>query len=164
MLKPSVTIPSRHRHNRPHLSVNGLKGYHTHVKRDAQSLIDDFSNPARAPHIAISVDMLDTGIDIPEIVNLVFFKMVRSKTKFWQMVGGCLSLRMLGDPGSRSKLWKAPDRAISESGENRGQVLAHGEFQPAAAFHDRENGRNLRSRQWAADVYPVLSAQGHGTH
>jgi type I restriction enzyme R subunit len=31
--------------------------------------------------------MLDTGIDIPEIVNLVFFKMVRSRTKFWQMVG-----------------------------------------------------------------------------
>ena len=43
-----------------------------------QSLIDDFSNPAKAPHLAISVDMLDTGIDIPEIVNLVFFKMVRS--------------------------------------------------------------------------------------
>ena len=59
----------------------------------AQSLIDDFSNPARAPHIAISVDMLDTGIDIPEIVNLVFFKMVRSKTKFWQMVGRGTRLR-----------------------------------------------------------------------
>src|SRR5688572_26545938 len=43
--------------------------------------------PARDPHIAISVDMLDTGIDIPEVVNLVFFKLVRSKTKFWQMVG-----------------------------------------------------------------------------
>ena len=41
----------------------------------------------KAPHIAISVDMLDTGIDIPEVVNLVFFKLVRSKTKFWQMVG-----------------------------------------------------------------------------
>jgi type I restriction enzyme, R subunit len=53
----------------------------------AQSLIDDFSNPATTPHIAISVDMLDTGIDIPEIVNLVFCKPVRSKTKFWQMVG-----------------------------------------------------------------------------
>jgi len=53
----------------------------------AQSLIDDFSNPARSPHIAISVDMLDTGIDVPEIVNLVFFKLVRSKTKFWQMIG-----------------------------------------------------------------------------
>jgi type I restriction enzyme R subunit len=53
----------------------------------AQSLIDDFSNPTKAPHIAISVDMLDTGIDIPEILNLVFFKLVRSKTKFWQMIG-----------------------------------------------------------------------------
>jgi len=53
----------------------------------AQSLIDDFSVKDRPPHIAISVDMLDTGIDVPEIVNLVFFKMVRSKPKFWQMVG-----------------------------------------------------------------------------
>jgi type I restriction enzyme R subunit len=53
----------------------------------AQSLIDTFSNKEKAPHIAISVDMLDTGIDIPEVVNLVFFKLVRSKTKFWQMVG-----------------------------------------------------------------------------
>ncbi|GEL19195.1 type I restriction-modification enzyme R subunit C-terminal domain-containing protein [Pseudonocardia asaccharolytica] len=53
----------------------------------AQSLIDRFANPAKAPHIAISVDMLDTGIDVPEVVNLVFFKLVRSKTKFWQMIG-----------------------------------------------------------------------------
>lgn len=53
----------------------------------AQSLIDDFSQSAKAPHIAISVDMLDTGIDVPEVVNLVFFKAVRSKTKFWQMIG-----------------------------------------------------------------------------
>ena len=53
----------------------------------AQSLIDDFSQKNKPPHIAISVDMLDTGIDIPEVVNLVFFKLVRSKTKFWQMVG-----------------------------------------------------------------------------
>lgn len=53
----------------------------------AQSLIDNFSAKEKAPHIAISVDMLDTGIDIPEVVNLVFFKLVRSKTKFWQMLG-----------------------------------------------------------------------------
>ncbi|ODS92675.1 MAG: restriction endonuclease subunit R [Comamonas sp. SCN 65-56] len=53
----------------------------------AQSLIDDFAQKDRAPHIAISVDMLDTGIDVPEVVNLVFFKIVRSKAKFWQMVG-----------------------------------------------------------------------------
>src|SRR5215469_9619127 len=70
----------------------------------AQSLIDDFSNPARGPHIAISVDMLDTGIDIPEVVNLVFFKMVRSKTKFWQMVGRGTRLRPdLFGPGRDKK-------------------------------------------------------------
>lgn len=59
----------------------------TYKTEYAQSLIDDFSNKNKAPHIAISVDMLDTGIDVPEVVNLVFFKIVRSKTKFWQMVG-----------------------------------------------------------------------------
>jgi type I restriction enzyme, R subunit len=53
----------------------------------AQNLIDDFSNPEKPPHIAISVDMLDTGIAVPEAVNLVFFKLLRSKTKFRQMVG-----------------------------------------------------------------------------
>ncbi len=53
----------------------------------AQTLIDDFSDVAKAPHIAVSVDMLDTGIDVPEVLNLVFFKPVRSKTKFWQMIG-----------------------------------------------------------------------------
>ena len=52
-----------------------------------QSLIDDFSNKDKPPHIAISVDMLDTGIDIPEVANLVFFKPVYSKIKFWQMIG-----------------------------------------------------------------------------
>lgn len=51
------------------------------------SIIDDFSDKNKLPQIAVSVDMLDTGIDIPEILNLVFFKKVRSKTKFWQMIG-----------------------------------------------------------------------------
>lgn len=72
--------------NYPH-----LKGQFAQVidyqTKYAQSLIDDFSIADKAPHIAVSVDMLDTGIDVPEVVNLVFFKMVRSKTKFWQMVG-----------------------------------------------------------------------------
>lgn len=53
----------------------------------AQSVIDEFSDPKKLPQIAISVDMLDTGIDIPEILNLVFFKKVMSKAKFWQMIG-----------------------------------------------------------------------------
>ena len=59
----------------------------THGVTYAQSLIDDFSVKDKAPHIAISVDMLDTGIDVPEVLNLVFFKPVRAKSKFWQMIG-----------------------------------------------------------------------------
>lgn len=50
-------------------------------------LIDKFSTKEKMPQIAVSVDMLDTGIDVPEILNLVFFKKVRSYSKFWQMIG-----------------------------------------------------------------------------
>lgn len=53
----------------------------------AQSAIDEFSESDKLPRIAISVDMLDTGIDVPEVLNLVFFKKVMSKAKFWQMIG-----------------------------------------------------------------------------
>jgi type I restriction enzyme R subunit len=59
----------------------------THTVEYNQTLIDDFSIRDKPPHIAISVDMLDTGIDVPEVVNLVFLKPIRSKTKFWQMLG-----------------------------------------------------------------------------
>lgn len=65
----------------------------THAVDYAEALIDDFSEATKAPYIAVSVDMLDTGIDIPEVVNLVFFKPVRSKAKFWQMIGRGTRLR-----------------------------------------------------------------------
>ncbi|MGE3256513.1 MAG: type I restriction-modification enzyme R subunit C-terminal domain-containing protein [Pseudonocardia sp.] len=65
----------------------------THGTRYAQNLIDAFSTTDKPPHIAISVDMLDTGIDVPEVVKLVFFKMVRSRSKFWQMIGRGTRLR-----------------------------------------------------------------------
>ena len=58
-----------------------------HYATYPQSLLDDFARKDRAPHIAISVDMLDTGIDVPEVANLVFFKPVYSRIKFWQMIG-----------------------------------------------------------------------------
>lgn len=52
-----------------------------------EELIEHFSIKQDLPQIAVSVDMLDTGVDIPEILNLVFFKPVKSKVKFWQMIG-----------------------------------------------------------------------------
>lgn len=53
----------------------------------AQNIIDTFEVRGKMPQIAVSVDMLDTGIDVPDILNLVFFKPVHSKIKFWQMIG-----------------------------------------------------------------------------
>ena len=69
----------------PHL--NGYAMVIDNYTNYAQSAIDEFSEAKKLPQIAISVDMLDTGIDVPEVLNLVFFKKVMSKAKFWQMIG-----------------------------------------------------------------------------
>ena len=55
--------------------------------------------------IVVSVDMMDTGVDIPEVVNLVFFKRVLSKIKFWQMIGRGTRLCPKVDPISPSKAY-----------------------------------------------------------
>lgn len=76
----------------------------------AQTLIDDFSKKDGAPHIAISVDMLDTGIDVPEVVNLVLFKLIRSKTKFWQIIGrGTRLCPDLFGPGEHKEFFRVFD-------------------------------------------------------
>jgi type I restriction enzyme, R subunit len=82
----ALFIQERFDKSYPHLKgkfCRVIDNYETY----AQTLIEDFSQKEDDPIIAISVDMLDTGIDVPEIVNLVFFKLVRSKTKFHQMMG-----------------------------------------------------------------------------
>lgn len=79
-------IAERFDANYPHYKSNFAKVITCEVA-GAKGLIESFKKKDSEPHIAISVDMLDTGIDVPEAVNLVFFKMVRSKAKFWQMVG-----------------------------------------------------------------------------
>ena len=70
----------------PEYKGNFAKAVYTGINY-VESTMDDFEVKEKLPQIAVSVDMLDTGIDIPEILNLVFFKRVRSKTKFWQMIG-----------------------------------------------------------------------------
>ena len=101
-LGKTIIFAKNHRHaqfivdrfdaNYPHLKGSFARLIDYSVEYP-QSLIDDFSIVDKAPHIAISVDMLDTGIDVPEVLNLVFFKIVRSKTKFWQMIGRGTRLR-----------------------------------------------------------------------
>lgn len=67
----------------------------THNEPKAQEFIRRFCDEEkeRLPQIAISVDMMDTGIDAPSCVNLVFYKPVKSFTKFWQMIGRGTRLR-----------------------------------------------------------------------
>ncbi|MEB3332233.1 MAG: type I restriction-modification enzyme R subunit C-terminal domain-containing protein, partial [Synechococcaceae cyanobacterium] len=97
--KHAEFIRERFDRNYPHLAGKAARVIDNQVKY-AQSLIDEFADPGSNLRIAISVDMLDTGIDIPEIVNLVFFKPVRSRTKFWQMVGrGTRTCKDLFGPG-----------------------------------------------------------------
>ena len=91
----SIIFAKNHRHAEKIYEVFGkeyphLVGYAKVIDNYlnyAQSAIDEFSDPKKLPQIAISVDMLDTGIDVPEVLNLVFFKKVMSKAKFWQMIG-----------------------------------------------------------------------------
>ena len=94
-LGKTIIFARNHRHAERILAVFGkeyphLPGYAKVIDNYtayAQSAIDEFSDPKKLPQIAISVDMLDTGIDVPEVLNLVFFKKVMSKAKFWQMIG-----------------------------------------------------------------------------
>ena len=94
-LGKTILFAKNHRHAEKILAVFNkeyphLPGYAKVIDNYmtyAQSAIDEFSDPQKLPQIAISVDMLDTGIDVPEVLNLVFFKKVMSKAKFWQMIG-----------------------------------------------------------------------------
>ena len=90
--KHAIFIQERFDKNYPHHKGNFARVIDNYEPY-AQNILDEFSTPKKQPQIAISVDMLDTGIDIPEIVNLVFFKIVRSKTKFFQMIGRGTRLR-----------------------------------------------------------------------
>ena len=70
----------------PKLGMDFCKLIDSHVEGNL-TLIEQFEVRGGMPQIAVSVDMMDTGIDVPDVVNLVFFKQVRSKIKFLQMIG-----------------------------------------------------------------------------
>ncbi|MGI0479353.1 DEAD/DEAH box helicase family protein [Geminocystis sp. CENA526] len=82
----ALFIEERFNYNYPHFQGKFARIIDSHDNY-AQSILDDFSNPEKEPIIAISVDMLDTGVDVPEVLNLVFFKPVYSEVKFNQMIG-----------------------------------------------------------------------------
>jgi type I restriction enzyme R subunit len=84
--KHAEFIVERFNKNYPHHKGKFAEVIHSDITY-AESLLDDFSEADKQPTIAVSVDMLDTGIDVPEVVNLMFFKPVFSRVKFNQMIG-----------------------------------------------------------------------------
>ena len=126
----------------------------THSVNYAQSLIDDFSVKSKSPHIAISVDMLDTGIDVPEVVNLVFFKFVRSKTKFWQMLGrGTRLCKDLYAPQQDKKCFKILDFCDNLGHFNENFAQASG------SLHDSLEAKLFKTR---LELINVLDAKPLG--
>jgi type I restriction enzyme, R subunit len=120
----------------------------------AQTLIDDFSQVAKEPHIAISVDMLDTGIDVPEVLNLVFFKIIRSKTKFWQMIGRGTRLSPdLFEPGKHKEFFRVFDFCQNFEFFNQNPEMEEG-----------ASGASLTKRLFAARVDLVGELDGSDTN
>jgi type I restriction enzyme R subunit len=147
-----------------------------HFAKYPQSIIDDFSQKDKAPHIAISVDMLDTGIDVPEVVNLVFFKPVYSRIKFWQMIGrGTRLCKNLFGPGQDKEHFRIfdfcfnfdffrenPNGIEGSGGEALGSRLFKSRVQVLAAvqrFPELEPSGELR-----ASLASILHGEVSGMH
>lgn len=122
----------------------------TYGERYADRLIEEFADPGSAMRIAVSVDMLDTGIDVPEVVNLVFAKLVRSKTKYWQMLGRGTRLRSdLYGPGEHKR-----DFAVFDVG---GNVEFFNQDLPAL---ERSGGASLHERLFRARLDVIAAIDG----
>lgn len=118
----------------------------------SEELIGKFKNPADPLRIAISVDMLDTGLDVPEVVNLVFARPVRSYVKFWQMIGRGTRLREdLFGPGH--------DKTHFRIFDHWSNFERFGEKMPAA---QAEEVKPLLSRLLEARIALALAAQERG--
>lgn len=101
----AVFIEERFNKNYPELGGKFLRVIDNYESK-AQDLLERFTDVSKnqMPQIAVSVDMMDTGIDAPNVLNLVFFKPVKSSTKFWQMIGrGTRLSKNLFGPGLDKK-------------------------------------------------------------
>ena len=172
--KHAEFIKERFDANYPALDAGNFARVITHQVNYSQSLIDQFSIEVKPPHIAISVDMLDTGIDIPEVVNLVYFKLVRSKTKFWQMLGrGTRLCKDLFGPGNDKTEFKVFDfcqnleyfsqelvPADSSSGKSLSEVLFSTRLELLQALSSIESLGDERAAV-AATLHQTVASMNH---
>lgn len=102
----------------------------THGTHGVASLISLFRRKDSVLRMAVSVDMLDTGIDIPEVLNLVLAKAIRSKTKFWQMIGrGTRLCKDIFGPGQDKEQFLVFDLARNVEYFNAGITETEGRVQ-----------------------------------
>ena len=162
-LGKTIIFAKNHRHAEKILEIFGgeyphLPGYAMVIDNQtayAQDAIDRFSEPGKLPQIAISVDMLDTGIDVPQVLNLVFFKKVMSKAKFWQMIGrGTRLCPGLLDGADKEKFYifdfcgnfaffRVNDKGRPASSQ---RALQGGDFQPEGTDRVQASGPVLPDR------------------
>ena len=130
----------------------------TYQIKGAEHLIDTLRIRDSAPHIAVSVDMLDTGIDIPEIVNLVFAKLVRSKTKFWQMLGrGTRLCSDLFGPGQDKKQFIIFD--VARNVEYFNSDIPEADAKVQLSLGERLFAQRTELLYTLDHLYPELAAQ-----
>jgi type I restriction enzyme R subunit len=116
----------------------------------ADVAIDDFKGADKMPRIAVSVAMLDTGIDVPEVLNLVFYKRVMSKIMFWQMIGRgtrkCEDLNVFS-PSSDYFLEKSEDATFASHKDKQGFFIFDfcGNFDYFGMSSDGKEGRKGRT-------------------
>jgi len=136
----------------------------------AYDILNKFSEKDSSPHIAVSVDMLDTGIDVPEIVNLVFFKPVRSRTKYWQMIGrGTRLCENLFEPGVDKKEFlvfdfcenfeffgKKPEGIEGNQGKSLSQRLFETRLKLTAILQEQESAE---LKQFGEEIQQFLFKQ-----
>lgn len=137
----------------------------------AQTIIDDFSIKDKEPVIAVSVAMLDTGVDVPEVLNLVFFKRIYSKIKFWQMIGRgtrvCKGIDVMS-PSKEFFLKKNEDASVTEHSDKQGFYIFDfcdnfGFFRMNPDGREPKNGLNLSQRIFniKVDLIYTLQSQEH---
>ena len=145
----------------------------------AETLIDDFKERDKQPTIAVAVDMLDTGVDVPEIVNLVFFKPVFSRVKFSQMLGrGTRPCLDLFGPGKHKTEFLALDlcsvfdffRQLDAADERETPVVAspstrlfRGRIELLRRLHDRAE-RSPEEAELLTSLRDGLHSQVQGMH
>lgn len=151
----------------PQYGARVCKVIHNKIHK-VDNLITEFKEPNNDFRIAISVDMLDTGIDVPEVVNLVFAKPVMSWVKFWQMIGRgtrlCPNLFGLGKDKKEFLIfdhygnfkyfeeeYEEPEDVKSVS-LLQSTFLARLDFAKAALVHSDIDGFDIATKLLAADI------------